>query len=126
MPQYSCHSVSSKGAHACTTQITSAGERAADALGNLHLEPGIVVPAFESANRRQPSRSMARNQLLGPVWARSSFGGSGDKTPFHTNQDFDAAARSALKAIAPGSPAKIHRVSKQVDSSYQVMTNTVS
>src|ERR1041385_3654595 len=76
-------------------------ERAADALGNLHIQPELVVPALANL-LRDPSPAactLALNSL-------AQFG-SGARSaapliiPLLTNPDFADAAKLALREIAP-------------------------
>jgi HEAT repeat protein len=76
-------------------------ERAADALGKLHLQPALVVPALTNLlnDPTNAARLIAINSLgeFGPA-ARSAVTAL---TPYLTNSDFDVAAKMALRKIAP-------------------------
>ena len=76
-------------------------ERAADALGNLRLEPDLVVPAL--TNLLQDPSPAARNLAIGSL---GRFGPAARSAvpvirPFLEYPDFKFVASKALKAIAP-------------------------
>jgi HEAT repeat protein len=76
-------------------------ERAADALGNLHIQPDVVVPALTNLlnDPTNAARFIAINSLgkFGPA-ARSAVPVI---APFLTNSDLDVVAKRALRQIAP-------------------------